>query len=32
MSDCGNEAGWEFMRKGYKIVVGILKEDAAWKE
>jgi hypothetical protein len=27
----GNEAGWEFMRKGYKIVIGNLKEEAAWK-
>jgi hypothetical protein len=28
----GNEAGWEFMGKGYKIVVGNPKEEAAWEE
>jgi len=33
MTNCGKyEAGWEFIRKGYKIFVGNLKEEAAWKE
>jgi len=32
MTNCGTEAGWEFIRKGYKMFVGNLKEEAALKE